>query len=113
MNEQREEALARKVGKAIADRRKAVFMTQEDLALTLGVGIEAISRIERGVVMPSINRLVEVAEALDCPVQNLLNVGSDRAVDYGIQLTKLMDQLKPKDREVLISVVEQLVKMFK
>jgi transcriptional regulator with XRE-family HTH domain len=113
MKKQREDALAKKVGKAIADRRKAVSITQEELATTLDVGIEAISRMERGVIMPSITRLVEVAEALDCPVQSLLNVGSDRAVDYGIQLAKLLNQIKPKDREVLLSIVEQLITKFK
>ena len=58
MDKDREEALAVKVGKAIAKRRKVVPMTQEELGTTLNLEIEAICRMERGTIMPSIPRLV-------------------------------------------------------
>jgi transcriptional regulator with XRE-family HTH domain len=108
MDKQREVALAKKVGSAIADRRKLVALTQDDLAQKVGVGIEAISRMERGQIMPSITRLVEVADALECPVQDLLLVGSDRVMDYGINLTSKLGQLTTQDRDLVLDIVDKL-----
>lgn len=109
MDKDRETALAVKVGKAIADRRKAVPMTQEELGIALNLGIEAISRMERGAIMPSIPRLVEVAEALGCPVQDLLLISSDRSIEHAIQLTKKLSPLSIEDREMILQIVDLLV----
>ena len=83
------------------------------MAEKLGLGLEAISRMERGTIMPSIPRLVEVAEVLKCPVQELLVVGSDRAIDHSIQLTQQLGQIKPKDRELLLNILGQLTTRLK
>lgn len=108
MDKQREVVLAKKIGKAIADRRKAVSLTQDELAQKLGVGLEAISRMERGQIMPSITRLVEVAEALECPVQDLLLLGSDRIMDFGIKLAGKLSQLSPQDRDMVLDIIDKL-----
>lgn len=108
-----EKALGQRVGRAIAERRKAQGITQEAMAEKLGLGLEAISRMERGTIMPSIPRLVEVAEVLKCPVQELLVVGSDRAIDHSIQLTQQLGQIKPKDRELLLNILGQLTTRLK
>jgi len=105
--------LARMVGTAIAVRRKAAGMTQDALGEKLDVGLEAISRMERGAIMPSIHRLVQVAEALNCPVQELLLFGSDRAADRGIQLAGMMDGLSTGDQEMVIEIVDRLVQRLK
>jgi len=109
----RKAALGKKVGKAIADRRRAVPMTQEELAERLGVGVEAVSRMERGAIMPSIPKLVEVAEALHSPVQDLLLMFSDRPTDKGIELAKKLDQLSPSDREMVLQIVDLLAHRLK
>lgn len=108
MHKDREIRLARMVGKAIADRRKEIPMTQDGLGEKLALGVEAISRMERGTIMPSIPRLVEVAEALNCPVQDLLLIGSDRARDKGIQLAGQLELLSPTDREMVLEIVDRL-----
>jgi len=113
MDKDRETALAVKVGKAIADRRKAVPMTQEELGATLNLGIEAISRMERGAIMPSIPRLVEVAEALSCPVQDLLLISSDRSTDHAIALAQKLNPLSAQDRNMILEIVDRLVNRLK
>ena len=113
MDKDRESALASKVGKAIADRRKAVPMTQEELGTALNLGIEAISRMERGAIMPSIPRLVEVAEALGCPVQDLLLISSDRSTEHAMLLAQKINPLSAKDREQVLEIVDRLVSMLK
>ena len=110
MDKGRESDLARKVGKAIADRRKAVPMTQEELGITLNLGIEAISRMERGAIMPSIPRLVEVAEALGCPVQDLLLISSDRSIEHAMQLAQKLSPLSAQDRDMILEIVDRMVR---
>ena len=53
--------LAQSVGKAIARQRLQSGLTQEAVAEHLGIGMEAVSRMERGVVVPTIARLAELA----------------------------------------------------
>ena len=108
-----EKALGKRVGRAIAERRKAQGISQETMAEKLGLGLEAISCMGRGTMMPSIPRLVEVAEVLKCPVQEMLVVGSDRAIDHSIQLTQQLGQIKPKDRELLLNILGQLTARLK
>jgi transcriptional regulator with XRE-family HTH domain len=109
MDKNRETALAVKVGKAIAGRRKAVPMTQEELGAALNVGIEAISRMERGSIMPSVPRLVEVAEALGCPIQDLLLISSDRSTEHAIQLGQKLSPLSVQDRDMILEIVDRIV----
>lgn len=60
--------LVRFVGKAIASRRVQAGLTQEEVAEVLGIGNEAVSRMERGTVMPTVGRLVALAEIFGCGV---------------------------------------------
>lgn len=53
--------------------RAALGVSQETLARALGVSVFTISRLERGIPKNvSLNRLVDVAEALGVPVDSLL-----------------------------------------
>ena len=63
--EARHAKVAREVGAQIAKRRADSGMSQEDVAERLGIGNEAVSRLERGVVSPSIPRLFEFADIFE------------------------------------------------
>ncbi len=67
-----QDELARLVGKAIAHQRQRRGLTQEAVAERLEVGMEAVSRMERGVVVPTIVRLAELAHIFDCELVDLL-----------------------------------------
>jgi DNA-binding XRE family transcriptional regulator len=60
------DALAVSVGKAIAARRQDAGLTQEQVAEQLKIGNEAVSRMERGLVMPTVARLLELADLFNC-----------------------------------------------
>lgn len=66
----------RELGKAIADRRKFKNLTQDNLAGLIEVDTETISRFERGVSLPSIERLWIIAEALDSGIAELVTKAS-------------------------------------
>jgi transcriptional regulator with XRE-family HTH domain len=102
--------LAQTVGKAIAHRRKANGLKQEELAERLGIGNEAVSRIERGTVMPTIARLAELAEIFECNIAELLTESSNRSCDQASHLNELLSKLEVNDREMLVGVVETLAR---
>ena len=113
MKAQREKALAKAVGAAISQARTAKGLTQEQVAEALGIGMEAVSRMERGVVMPSLSRLVEFAELFDCPIETLLKRGSDRSSDLASLLHDLIVPLKKADRQFLVEIVGQMAAHLK
>jgi transcriptional regulator with XRE-family HTH domain len=107
MDVEREKALAAAVGAAVAQERMRVGMTQEDLAEALNVGSEAVSRFERGVIMPSLSRLVELAEVFGCSVEKFLTSGSEMAGDQAALIEALIGPLKKADRQFVVELVER------
>lgn len=100
--------LAKVIGKAITRHRLTKGLTQEQLAEQLGIGNEAVSRMERGIVMPTVARLVEIAVILECDVAALLSEVSSHEDGQAQHLARLLSPLSIKDRTMVISVVEQL-----
>jgi transcriptional regulator with XRE-family HTH domain len=103
-----EQALAKVVGKAISKRRRACNLTQEEVAERLNVGNEAVSRMERGTVMPTVARLVELADIFNCPVGELLIESSNRTEDQGKLIVNIINKLSKKDRGFILEIVEKL-----
>lgn len=97
------------IGKAIAKYRKAAGLSQNQLAETLDLGNEAISRIERGLVIPTVERLIKMAEIFDCPVSELLTETSNRPTDEAIYLQSLLSSVNEQDKQMLINLLETLV----
>lgn len=60
----RKEAYAYCVGQIILDARKQEHMTQSDLAKKVGTDKTYISRIERGVIEPSVGMFFRIIDAL-------------------------------------------------
>ncbi len=100
--------LAGAVGRAIAKRRVARELTQERVAERLGIGVEAMSRIERGVVLPTVVRLSELAEIFECNVADLVTETSSRATDQASHLARLLSKLNSADRTMVVEIVETL-----
>lgn len=103
-----QKALAEAVGRAIAKQRMRCGMTQDEVAEILGVGNEAVSRIERGVVMPTVLRLLELASIFQCEAAELLNEASLRAIDQTSRMSRLLGGLNEADRQLVMGIVEQL-----
>ncbi|MBD9415246.1 helix-turn-helix transcriptional regulator [Pseudomonas sp. PDM16] len=104
-----QKTLSEAVGRAIARQRQRSKLTQEEVAARLGVGNEAVSRIERGVVMPNIERLVQLAEIFDCETADLLTGGSSRPEDQARRLYDLLSTLSTEDRALVVDMMERLV----
>ena len=108
MDEKNQAKLARSVGKSIATMRLDLEMTQEQLAEALGIGSEAVSRIERGAVMPTLPRLLDVAEVFRCDLDELLIGSSSRPEEQMRDLWSLASQLPQDDRQAVYDVAATL-----
>ena len=101
--------LAGRVGRAISKQRVRCGLTQEAVAERLGVGNEAVSRVERGVVIPNIARLLEFAEMFGCETAELLSEVSPLTDDQSGRINRLLASLDQADRELVVELVERLV----
>lgn len=109
MSRTKSKQLAELVGQAIARQRMRCKLSQEQVAEKLGIGSEAVSRIERGVVMPNIERLIELATVFGCETADLLTEGSTRQEDQARRLQGLLSVLDSDDRTLVLEFVESLV----
>ena len=106
MSRTKSKQLAELVGQAIARQRIRCKLSQEQVAEKLGIGSEAVSRIERGVVMPNIERLIELATVFGCETADLLTEGSTRQEDQARRLQGLLSVLDSGDRTLVLEFVE-------
>ena len=105
--------LSKQVGLTIAKYRQQSGLTQNEVAEKLNIGYEAVSRMERGIVMPTVERLVELAEIFNCEAADLLTQSSNRIEDQSAQIKSLLSDLGEQDRLLLLDIITKLVNRFK
>ena len=112
MQKNKARSIARAVGKAIARKRLEKGLTQEKVAEKLNIGYEAVSRIERGTVVPNIVRLVELAEIFGCGTDELLTDAALSPADDAHRIQALFEPLSEQDRaflmDMMVSLAEKL-----
>lgn len=101
--------LAKAVGKAIARQRQHAGLTQEQVAEHLNIGMEAVSRMERGIVVPTVVRLAELAQLFGCELADFLRETSTRPTEQSILLSQQLARLDDADRTLLLDTLERLV----
>jgi transcriptional regulator with XRE-family HTH domain len=104
----KEKQLALKMGRAIAVRRQQRQLTQAELAEIIEVEQETISRFERGATLPPLGRLADIADALSCPLEDLLRNGSPRLEDKAQDIARVLENLTEADRQMVSEIVEQI-----
>ncbi|WP_211462439.1 helix-turn-helix domain-containing protein [Collimonas silvisoli] len=105
---QKDIQLAKAVGKMIAKRRDEAGLTQDVVAERLGVGYEAVSRMERGLSMPTVGKLIQLAEIFNCSVGKLLIESSNRAEDQSMLIASMISKLSEENRTFVLEILEKL-----
>ncbi|WP_447553990.1 helix-turn-helix domain-containing protein [Vreelandella sp. EE22] len=108
MKKNEQERIAGSIGQAIARQRIRCQLTQEEVAERLGIGNEAVSRLERGRVIPNIIRLLELAHIFNCEAAELLGEVSTQVDDQTHRLKLLLAPLRQQDRQLIIEITENL-----
>lgn len=100
--------LGRRLGQRIAERRKSLGWTQDQLAERLGVDAETVSRFERGVTVPALVTLDRLVRVLKTSVADLLSEASACPTDQAVRISAWLESLPPEDGEFDIGQVKAL-----
>ena len=101
--------LGKALGRVIAQKRKSMSLSQNELAGMIEVDAETISRFERGAVVPSLLRLNALAKAMDVSLGTLLSQSSQFADDQTNELLLTMRNLDSSDRKLLMDVSQLML----
>lgn len=112
MTDNNTKQLAKSVGKAIARQRQQAGLTQDQVAEHLDIGMEAVSRMERGIVVPTVVRLAELAQLFGCELADFLRETSNRPTEQGLVLSQQLTRLDEADRALLLETITRLVTRF-
>lgn len=88
------------IGSRIAQKRKELGMTQEELAAKLGVTSQAVSKWENDVSCPDIALLPALAKALNCTTDAILSGKEDE-----VRLVPTAQRKDPNDLVLRIKVL--------
>lgn len=113
MTKETKNALRERLGLELRKARLARTFTQADVAERVDTDPETISRFERGATLPSLTRLLDLAEVLDVTVASLLTKASPRETDEFEALRQSMGSLSPKDRKRVTLVMQAVVLAWK
>jgi len=104
--------LKRAIGRRVRTARREAGVTQEDLAARTDRSTEAVSNIERGVSLPTLDTLERLAEALGAPLSFFFDVSdeaaSPRRAEIEIRVRLLLRQLSDHDAEVALGLLQVL-----
>jgi transcriptional regulator with XRE-family HTH domain len=99
------------IGRSLRSHRLAAGLTLDELAESSGMSPAYIGQIERNRKKPSLLTVAVLSQALGLPVDRLLDHSKEPprlAVSQRIEI--LIRRLNPREQEVLVSIVRNLVK---
>jgi transcriptional regulator with XRE-family HTH domain len=100
------------IGAAIAARRKALDMTQEELSELIQIEQSSLSRIERGTLIPSLERLAGIAEELHCRLADLFSTAGVSAHDRASRVHEKLSSLTPAQQEIVERLVDDALSLL-
>ncbi len=114
------EGIEKLIGHSIARIRKDRELTQAQLAEMIDTTVETISRLERGVSIPSLRTLVKISRALHIPIKELLDIEPTHVKTASVnESEKLLAYLQTKKPEeirmcyrILKNIFEQIEKNY-
>ena len=99
------------MGDRIKEVRRKQKLTQEQLAERLGVSVEFVGQIERGIKLPSMQVFIKLVEALNVSADYLLRDSVSTGRLFGDNsIGRKIEKLEPKQRIALEALVETNIK---
>lgn len=101
------------IGKNIQNKRKAMGLTQDQLATVIGVSIAAVSKWETGGAYPDITLLAPIARLLGVTVDDLLGFEPQLSEDQVMELCEKCAKLfESSDYENAVSFGEKSIREY-
>ena len=108
-----EKEFVKSVGREIAKQRKIAGMTQSEVAGRLNLEKESISRIETGVISPTLARLYQLSGIFGCPVRHFFWREEGTEQEQAETITEMLGTLSAARRERLVRCVSELVEALR
>ena len=113
ITQKRLHAASRIIGQRIAALRREAGLTQEELAERVGSSKNTISRVEMGHERASLQRLMEIADALKVDVReffaSLVDEGDPRDADIA-EMVALLRRATPEEARRAVELVRVFLK---
>jgi transcriptional regulator with XRE-family HTH domain len=103
-----DDALSVRLSNNIATRRRALDLTQAQLAERLGIDTETLSRFERGKHVPSLKTLERMAEQLRTTIGDLLEENPSHVDEEAQAVSAWFAALKPDDKKFVQKLLKQI-----
>ena len=104
--------LAKIVGQAIAEQRKVKGFTQAEVAEYLKIEVETVSRLETGTIAPTLKRLEQLSDLLDCPVVSFFEKATISLSEQAEAIAKLLSPLSKEERQSVLKIVEDVTTLI-
>ncbi len=102
------------IGKRIKICRNNSHITQEQLAYRINSAPSYISNIERGIKKPSLEKLIQIADALGVTVNDFIYNASESYTPYDIhELSSIISECSPDKKKVLLGSITTIIQAFK
>ena len=99
------------IGQRIKQKRKAVKLTQEQLAEELSVTVGYVSQIEGGRVKVNLEMLGKIASIINCDVGFLVSGTESTQITYlSDEIQKRFDRMNSDDKRLLLDFADMLIK---
>lgn len=90
--------------------RKALGLTQQDLAETAAVHVNQIRRYEAGTAQPTLEALIRLAKALHVGLDDLVFAEKERGPDEDLALQfEAVSQFSPGEKQTVRELLEGLI----
>lgn len=101
------------IGAKITEYRLSQKLTQAQLAERVDLSVETVSRLERGVSLPSIKTMDKIAHALNTPLKSFFDYEEETLLNQSVErelakLTAFIRTLKKNE----ISRIHKMLKMM-
>jgi len=101
------------IGRNIQNKRKAMGLTQEQLAAALGVSVAAVSKWETGGAYPDITLLAPISRLLNITVDELLGFEAQLSKDKVMEICRqCAGMLESHDYQKAVSFAEQSIREY-
>ena len=100
----------RLLGKRIREYREERNLTQEELGFAIKTSASYVSRIERAVKKPSLEKLVDIAEILGITVNDLIySPATQHPISKKSNFLKRISQFAPDKQTLLLDNLDSIV----
>lgn len=113
------EEFEKAMGRRVARLRREKQLTQAQLAEILDVASETISRLERGISMPSLKTFENISHALNVPLKAIFDFeypqkSQDKASEREIaRIVNLLKTRKTEEIKIGFLILKNVFKVFK